>query len=464
MSVPTTIKQLLDNKNISYEVNSSEAGDKDLLFGQRMRSLSAIKAIVLKDEQGRVQALIPSDCLLDLDALNRHLGRQLQAIHPSELQPFFQRHNLDSIPALPIMNGITSIVDEEVLERNEHIFIDSGQRGHLLSLQATAFKEMLNGTLTGKFTIPLSQLEQDNTANDEEQIFSAVKNFTQLRIQQRLEETLELPPLPDTARRIIQLRVDPNADISDLANIVESDPSLAAQVVSWAASPYYSAPGKIKSIHDAIVRVLGFDMVLNLALGLSLGKSLAMPKDTRSGITPYWESAVFTAAAVEALVTAIPREHRPSFGMAYLSGLLHNFGYLILAEVFPPYFQKYCQYQEANNHCNNSAIERHLITVTREQLASWLMGLWNMPEEVVTALRYQQTPDQEGEYTEYAKVLFVAQRLLAQQGFGDGPTAEVPAEVYTALHLDPEQAAETIRNILSSSDELNAIVQQLNVA
>ena len=52
----------------------------------------------------------------------------------------------------------------------------------------------------------------------------------------------------------------------------------AAQVVSWAASPYYAAPGKIKSVHDAIVRVLGFDLVLNLALGLALGRSLSLPK------------------------------------------------------------------------------------------------------------------------------------------------------------------------------------------
>ena len=43
---------------------------------------------------------------------------------------------------------------------------------------------------------------------------------------------------------------------ADLADVVETDPSLAAQVVSWAASPYYAAPGKIRSVEDAIGRVL----------------------------------------------------------------------------------------------------------------------------------------------------------------------------------------------------------------
>ena len=65
-------------------------------------------------------------------------------------------------------------------------------------------------------------------------------------MKQRLEETIEIPPLPETAQKVMKLRVNPDADVDDLADVVETDPSLAAQVVSWAASPYYAAPGKIR--------------------------------------------------------------------------------------------------------------------------------------------------------------------------------------------------------------------------
>ena len=44
--------------------------------------------------------------------------------------------------------------------------------------------------------------------NDREQVHFAIKRFTSLRIRQRLVDTLELPPLPETARRIIRLRTD----------------------------------------------------------------------------------------------------------------------------------------------------------------------------------------------------------------------------------------------------------------
>ncbi|MDZ7922570.1 MAG: hypothetical protein U5M23_00620 [Marinagarivorans sp.] len=47
------------------------------------------------------------------------------------------------------------------------------------------------------------------------QISASVQRFFQLRIKPRLEDTLELPPLPETARKIIKLRANPDADISD---------------------------------------------------------------------------------------------------------------------------------------------------------------------------------------------------------------------------------------------------------
>ena len=42
------------------------------------------------------------------------------------------------------------------------------------------------------------------------------------------------------ADEILRLRADPSAVAKDLASVVEKDPSLAAQVISWAQSPYYA--------------------------------------------------------------------------------------------------------------------------------------------------------------------------------------------------------------------------------
>lgn len=464
MPLPTSVESLLNSQNIHYDLAVAPLGSNNLPLwhDQHLRNVGAAKAVLLEDDKGRILAVIAANTLLDLNAVSRQLGREMRATGQDAVRQFCDTHSLQSVPALPKLAGLPTLVDKQLLARDS-LLLDSGDDEQLLHVNRDDFQQVLEDAIICDIATPLAPLEREpGPSGDQEQILGAISGFTQLRIKQRLEETLELPPLSETAQRIINLRVDPNADVSDLAQVVETDPSLAAQVVSWASSPYYSAPGKIKSIHDAIVRVLGFDMVLNLSLGLALGRSLRTPSNGPEGYRGYWHQAVYTAATIEGLVTAMPREQRPAFGMAYLSGLLHNFGYLILAEVFPPYFDQYCRLAEANPHCHHQPIERHLIGITREQLASTLMSLWSMPDEVVLALRHQNDPQYQGEHSEYAKLIFVAQRLQAQYGIGQGPKLEIPDSVLADLNLDQTKIQATMENVMESMADLDQIALQLS--
>ncbi len=456
MSVPAVIEDLLHQHNIEYGVSEAHpSADLSATPG-------AAKTTILQDSQGKLQVIYSADSILDVDALRRLTNRELKATDQGDIEALCTNAQLERLPTVPKALELEVVIDQQLLDTAE-LKLDTGLEHSVINIDNAQFQTLIGDAVTGQVAINESLLQSTllDDSEDVEQITSAVANFTQLRIKQRLEETLEFPPLPETAQRIIKLRVDPNADIQDLSNIVESDPALAAQVVSWAASPYYAAPGKIKSVHDAIVRVLGFDLVLNLSLGLALGKTLSLPKESAKGFTPYWQQAVYAATAVEALVGAIPPKERPSMGMAYLSGLLHNFGYLILAEVFPPHFSNICRYQEANPFSNHCHIERHLIGVTREQLGAWLMRLWNMPEEVCTALRYQNESSYQGDEHAYANLLFIAMRLLRQHGVGDAPLTAIPDAVFESLHLDREKANEAIAKVMESTDELNMMATNL---
>lgn len=467
MSVPTSVSQLLEQQNVNYSValrpdESKVYSVSDLPHEQHLRQLGAARSLLLQDSEGRVQVIASADGLFDIQRANQLLDRTLEPVAADDLKGLYEKYQLSSIPALPKLAGMPTLVDQRLLDQPT-VLLDSGA-SELLQIDQRDFALMVSGSVVGDITVPVEALEHklQNSGSDEAQLLAAVKSFTAKRIKQRLEETLELPPLPETAQRIIKLRVDPNADVGDLASIVEIDPSLAAQVVSWASSPYYSAPGKIRSIHDAIVRVLGFDMVLNLALGLALGKTMSIPKDGIHGATPYWQQAVYTAATVEGLVRVIPREQRPGFGMAYLSGLLHNFGWLVLAEVFPPQFSRICRCIEVNGHIPPNLVEMDVLGVTRDQIASWLMELWGMPEEVVVALRHQNNTDGfTEEHGAYARLVFIAQRLLQQHGIGQGPRLGIPEAFYEQLNLDKDRARQAVEAVLESSEELDNITSQL---
>lgn len=422
--------------------------------GAAVEGATQARAVLLGDVRGTLLAVVPADQLLDLEGLNRLTGRTLRALSPTDSGALCSHHGLDNVVPLPGLFGVQAAVEESLLAAPVVRMSDE------LGLSQTDFARLMQSAITGHFSLPLPA-PTSAESRDADEITNAVRNFTALRIRQRLEETLELPPLPMTAQEIIKLRAKPEAEIADLAAVVDLDPALASQVVSWAASPYYCAPGKIKSVFDAIQRVLGFDLVLNLALGLSLGKTLRLPKDHPQGLTPYWHQAIYTASLAQLLAQAIPAQRRPAPGMAYLCGLLSNFGYLVLAEVFPPQFTSICREQEANPHLGPAPVERHLLGVTRDQVGGWLMRMWNMPEEVCSALRHQREPDfREGE-SRYANLLFLATQLLRAKGIGDAPAEPIPEALWQHLGLSPDAADAAVDKLLAGVEALDGMAASM---
>ncbi len=471
MKIPHQVQQCLDLQNIDYGITADDTVDlsslkaSDIALNQHTPAPENIAILViLQDSIGKLQVMIPEGSLIDLTEVCELLGRNLQALSSDEQSKLLKEFGTDTLPSIPQLTGLPTIADCELFEKHV-VYLRSGIEGHYIKLTQDQFKRTMNDVDLGKFSKPIPNENRAITGadapTDEASIVKAVEKFTTLRIKQRLEKTLEIPPMPSTADKIIKLRVDPDAGVGELAQIVETDPSLAAQVVSWAGSPFYGAPGKIKSVHDAVVRVLGFDLVINLALGLALGKTFNLPKDGPRSITPYWQQAVYSALAMESLVSKIPSERRPTLGLSYLSGLLHNFGYLILGFVFPPHFSVIGRYLEVNRHISHHHIEQHVLGVSREQISGWLLKSWNMPDQIVNAIRWQQHPSYEGKHAIYANLLYITHQLLRKQQIGSQNPQTISNELYERVGLTPEAAQEAIDAVIDKSTYIKSMAKVL---
>lgn len=216
----------------------------------------------------------------------------------------------------------------------------------------------------------------------------------------------------------------------------------------------------ISSVSDAVIRVLGYDMVINLALGLSLGQSIAPPKGKR-GEPSFWTQSVYTAAMMEALAKSMRGPDRPNTGLAYLAGLLFNFGHLVLTHVFPNIASDIDRTMQANPHLPPRYIDLHLMSLAREQLGAELLHSWNLPAAVTDALRFQHRPDFEHEQQTYSQLLFLATRLLASQQCVAGIPSDIPADLYEQLGISRTQASAALETVLGSRDSLSAMARDL---
>ena len=450
--LPFLVKQHLRKHSIAHEV---DAGGH-----------SGIRAEValLRDTFGLVQIFFCSDTLLDLEKVKRLTGRQLQPLALPEINKIKLKLSVSTLPAFDDLMEAETLIDERLYQLEE-VFVYSGSRNGLIRLANAQLLKHKDTTRVADLCEPLPSIRLDQGIDlfeqDRELIHRSLNSFTALRIRQRIEETLEIPPLPATAQAIIKLRVDPDADISKLSRIVENDPSLAAQVVSWASSSYYAAPGSIKSVQDAIVRVLGYDLVMNLSLGLALGKTLDLPSDNAEGFAPFWTKAVYVAAASGALLSLIPREFRPGFGLVYLTGLLHNFGYLVLSHAFRPHFSAVCRMREANRHLPHQFVEQHLLGISGDQIAAYLMKSWQMPSEVCLGIRYQAEPDYLGTGSDHAQMVYLANNLLQQYGLLPGDNQPIDPSVYQHLHIKPDEVDDIMETLVASRDQIEGIIRGL---
>ncbi len=453
MELPVAIQRALGESAADVSLRAtSQTGTRELL-----------RMVLLNDSEGSFQAICGKNDLIDLDQLNKQLGRNLKLMKRREQVRAIERAGLRELPALPSLTGWPTVVDSRVDELPA-VALELEEQHLTMVIPAADFKILTAKAQRLSFAIDSEVIivNLDDRNKDRDQFHAAIKRFTGLRIQQRLEDTLELPPLPETAQRIIHLRVNPNAVMGDLVDIVESDPSLAAQVVSWASSSFYAAAGQVRSVHDAVSRVLGFDLVMNLAMGLSLGRALKQPQDHPDGYVDYWQQAIWQAQSAGILASMMPRGERPLFGLAYLSGLLHNFGYLVLAQVFPPHFKLVCRSLEVNSQVDSSVTEHYLLGITREQIAAQLMDNWGMPDEVTLAIRYQKNPDYDGPYKTYAKLLWLGRQLLTSRGVALGAGETVSQAVYDELGLDRKQVEEQFDDLINSKDSIMAMAGMMN--
>ncbi len=281
-----------------------------------------------------------------------------------------------------------------------------------------------------------------------------------LNIRARIERLDRLPPMPEMAQKVIQLSANPDAHIKELVKVVELDPSLSAQVMRYAASPFFSYRGAIDSLDTAITRVLGYNTVLNLALGATAAKPFRIPRNVPLGLDAFWRHAIFSAALVQALSSILPGELRPPAGMAYLAGMLHNFGHLLLGHLFKKEFLILNKFIVNEPHKSVEELELEVLGATHGSIGAWLMEAWNLPEEVVTAAREHHNEDYQGPHAVYSQLILVADRLLKAHGIGDAPSSELPPMVLESLEIGEYQAVSIADKILEGCDGLEAMARQ----
>lgn len=468
MRLPNCVRAYLDHQQTPYKTISHSTGETlpqlASALGIPLRSLT--RAVLLKDTAGLVMVVLPCTHILDFSVLCRLSQRNLQPLYGVETAHFFQNHGcvVNSYPPLPEAFNLPALVDNSLNQMGDgDIYFDSGSGDLLIQMRLADFRVLLKSARWDQFAVPVDYL--DTLLGQQEatpaHLISFANRYTPARLRESIETITELPVIPPIAQQILTLRVNANVASIDILGIIEDDPGLAAQVVYWARSSLHGRQ-PVDSL-EAAIRVLGPESTLNLLLASTISQVFQVPADGPVGLRLFWRRSIYSAALVGELVKMLPESVPINPGLAYLGGLLHNFGFLALGHLFPARFFLFNRFLAVNPHVVPDMVERYVLGTEHWQIGAWLMQAWAMPEPVIAAVRWHHNEDCTQPYAEYSNLVLIANRLLHPIGLGEGQNHRLPTLALFTLGLNHEQALEALARVQASNAELDALSEVLRL-
>lgn len=290
----------------------------------------------------------------------------------------------------------------------------------------------------------------------------AAQHAWEHKILAALKTSDGLPVLSEVGHRLLLLTKNPDANAHELSDIVTSDPALAAQIIRYANAPFFGFQGRIDSIEQAVMTVLGFDGVMGIALGLVAMGSMSSTDKAILSSEGFWWKAVATASLTQSLASQRPLRRRVKPGLAYLSGLLNGIGYLFLVSRFPDAYAELVKYQQTAPDVSNLDAEQTVLGLTHAQIGGQLLHAWQLPKDVVTAVSQQHCGDYTGAAADYVYLLQVADVLLDEADEDEDEAWHTRLGVVAgSLGMDADTVLATWEGVLQGRANLEVLARQL---
>lgn len=417
---------------------------------------SVLASHLLRDQYGLIMVIHPASHLLDSTQLNTALHRQLTPLSAEQQSKIFRGLPAELTPPLGDSFGIKTVISEAVCELKK-VYFPAGDNRHLIQLSQQNFMLLQkNATIIPRLSRPDPDFHIDTTPGASQPA----------PLQPNVIDTVlsidKLPAMPMIALQILRLNANPYAHADELTNIITQDPSISAQIMRYARSPLYGYSDRIKDL-DMAIRMLGHEMVSHLSLGIAMCKPFHIPQQGPLGLTRFWQHALHSALLMQQLARELPHDLRPHHGTAYLCGLLHNFGQLILAHSFPEHYANLIQRHDDHPDRAILDLEQQIYGFTHTQVGSLVLEHWNLPSEIVACAAGHHVERYNGLHSNYVRLQRICDLLLDNAGLGIGPTSDQVHfhELIASLQLDETRLQAITDAVLEKSESLNTLATQI---
>lgn len=250
----------------------------------------------------------------------------------------------------------------------------------------------------------------------------------------------DLPTLPKVLDEVSRLVKDPDSSTEQMAKLIAMDQVLSAKVLKMVNSPIYGFPGRISSIHHALV-LLGFNVLRGVIVSTSVMDIM------NQNMVGLWEHSVGCALASSTIARHVGLKDVEDVSVA---GLLHDLGKVVTAIQLPDLKTGVEAMVKARDMTYLDA-EKALMGFGHDRVNAWIADHWKLPPSIKEGMSYHHKPQLARLYPEAACCVHLGDFMVRVFEYGSGGDDNV-------LYLEPD----ALKKLKLKPADLESILDQLS--
>ena len=275
-------------------------------------------------------------------------------------------------------------------------------------------------------------------------------------IRRRVEACPKLASLHSVNKELNRLARSDMSLTSQIAEIIQRDPSLSQRLLRMVNSVYFGLSARINNIEEAVF-FLGLRQIREFSVATPVIEEMEQLQACAPSPTQWknlWSHSIGTAILTREILSST--QYAVDDDTDYLVGLLHNVGKIVMAYAFP---------EELNTVANTPVrtpayvctLERELIGWDHAEIGAYFLECHNLVEELSFSVRYHHDPKNAPCHKTFAAAVQVADYLVRHAKIESGFEKVDPIEPEAWVRLDGWE-------ILYGSDDNEARLARASLA
>ena len=203
------------------------------------------------------------------------------------------------------------------------------------------------------------------------------------------KDKLDIPPFPDVARRLDRMLRSPEVPMHKVIKLLEGDPALVQRVWSRACGAAYLSPPP--NFHAAVTR-LGFDELWRIAMSTCMYDAVFRVRGFQVEVSTLRTHGIVVGEVAAWLASG-------DKGQAYLAGLLHDVGKLIVLQAASV---------KPGERPPSHDLVMEVVAQYHAALGVAVAEVWKLGDDVAAAIGFHHAPELLDEHREIAQFIRIA--------------------------------------------------------